>query len=223
MVQLDSERLGNELTALLADGLAQGGGETALALALAHCAAAAENCCSGRPLACSSGCPHCCVLNVSVLLPEAIIIAGRLASRSTAAEQAKLRQRLAHHCSWSRWMDDEERISRLALCPLLDDAGNCSIHPLRPLACRGVASLDAGSCSRAFNPIISDQERTVPADLQRRLAYDDAFVAIGVALRRQGLDDRSIELGSGILAFIDTPALGDRFLAGQRLPRELWE
>lgn len=218
------DRLGNELAALLADGLARGRAEATLALSLAHAAAAAETCCSGRPLACSSGCPHCCVLNVSVLLPEAIVIAARLTSRLTPAELAGLRLRLTRHCSWVRWMEDEERISRRSLCPLLDQDNGCSIHPLRPLACRGVASLDAASCRRAFDPIISsDQDRTVPVDLQRRLAYDDAFVALGVALRRQGLDDRSIELGSGILAFIDTPALGELFLAGQRLPRELWE
>lgn len=223
MVQLDCELLGNDLAAMLANALARGGDAAELAITLAHCAAAAETCCSDRPLACASGCPHCCVLNVSVLLPEALLIAASLDARLTGDDRAVLLQRLARHCSWVRWMEDEERISRRAFCPLLDSDGNCSIHPLRPLNCRGVASLDHQSCRQAFNPIISDQERTVPADLQRRLVYDQAFTALRAALRRHGLDDRSIELGSGILAFAVTPELGPLFFARGKLPRELWE
>ena len=91
---------------------------------------------------------------------------------------------------------------RTSFCPLLDSDGACSIHPVRPLACRGVASLDSSCCRSAFDPIVDDERvRTVPADQMRRDAYDQAFMALGRALAGQSLDDRSIELGVGILAF----------------------
>jgi len=223
MAHHDFQMFEAELTAALSDVLRKGGPEAGLAQALRRCAAEAEAVCAGREMACRSRCPHCCVLNVSVLLPEAMLIAETLVSHLPAAEWGVLRGRLAHHCSWVRWMDDEERIMRQAACPLLDSAGNCSIHPLRPLACRGVASLDGDACRSAFDPIIDDRERSVPADLLRRKAYDHAFMALARALAHHGLDDRSIELGTGILAFAVTPGLTTLFTSGGRLPCALWE
>jgi len=222
MAEMDFDLFGKELTAVLTGSLASGAFETTLAETLALCAAEAEALCSGRPMACGRGCPHCCVLNVAVLLPEALLIAEKITLNLAGAEQDELLQRLVHHSNWARWMDDEERISRRAFCPLLAADGSCSIHPLRPLACRGVASLDGESCRQAFDPIIDERERTVPADLQRRMAYDAAFIAIAGALRQHGLDDRSIELGSGIRAFVEAPELRTLFFSGGRLPRELW-
>ena len=207
-----------ELVASL-DGVRSG---PSLARAVARCAVATDAICNGRPMACAAGCPHCCVLNVAILLPEGMVIADWLRDRLSPVTLAVVRKRLATHLSWGRWMDDEERIAREAACPLLDDAGNCSIHPVRPLACRGVASLDRTSCREAFNPIISDQERLVPADLLRRAAFDVAFMALARALRHYGLDDRSIELGAGVLAFLERSECRELLLSGTRLPRELW-
>lgn len=201
----------------------QGGRAIAvLAHAVRTGADTAEQACGGRPLACSSGCPHCCVLNVAILQPEGLVIADWLRERLMPEEFEELRTRLAVHSNWGRWMDDEERIARQAVCPFLDEAGSCSIHPVRPLACRGIASLDRDCCAAAFDPIINEHDRTVPADLLRRAAYDAAFTALALALRQQGYDDRSIELGAGVLAFLEHPEYGEQLLCGQPLPRSLW-
>ena len=193
-----------------------------LATLVARAAVAAETVCMGRACDCGAGCPHCCVLNVAVLLPEAAVIADHLRATCPATELTSLMARLAAHVSWGRWMDDEERIARQVWCPFLDAAGSCAIHPVRPLACRGVASLERERCREAFNPIISDQDRLVPADLLRRAAYDAAFASLAGVLGQQGMDDRSIELGAGVLAFLECPAHGDLLLGGGRLPGELW-
>lgn len=216
------DTFGSDLTAALVASLATTRGARALADTVAGCAAAADAICGDRPMACAAGCPHCCVLNVAVLIPEAQVIADWLRETLQPAVLASLWKRLAVHRTWGRWMDDEERIARKAVCPLLDEVGNCSVHLVRPLACRGVASLDRSSCQAAFDPIISDQERLVSADLLRRAAFDAAFMALAKALRHHGLDDRSIELGTGVLAFLECPDYRELFLSGARLPRELW-
>ncbi len=218
-----SDKFGSDLAGALSASLALDRSVQALERAVAECAAAADAVCADRPMACAAGCPHCCVLNVAILLPEGMVIAEWLRQRLTPAALADMRKSLAAHRSWERWMDDEERIARKAVCPFLDAAGGCAIHPVRPLACRGVASLDRISCREAFNPIISDQERTVPADLLRRSAFDAAFAALARALRSHGLDDRSIEMGTGVLAFWERSECREMLLAGARLPRELWE
>lgn len=196
--------------------------ENILSRGVVACAEMAEGVCSGRRMACGPGCPHCCVLNVAILLPEGMLIADWLRYECTSEELSDLRERLSSHINWGRWMDDEERIARKVVCPLLDTGRNCFIHPVRPLACRGVASLDRESCRRAFDPIITDSERLVPADLLRRSAFDGAFSALAQTLKNRGLDDRSIELGTGILAFLEHPEYRDIFLSGGKLPSGLW-
>ena len=222
MTQSDVDLLDNELAAVLADALGNGNAEGGLVRGLTLCADMAESCCAGRKMACSRGCPHCCVLNVAVLLPEAMRIAETIRTGWPETALSALQERLVYHCNWERWMDDEERVMRGAFCPLLDTRGSCSIHPVRPLVCRGVASLDSNRCQSAFDPIIDERDRSVPADLQRRAAYDQAFMALGRALANHGLDDRSIELGVGILAFAQNPEFKALYISGGRLPRELW-
>ena len=218
----NADRFTHDLAALMV-ALTEVRNAASLALAVTQCAEAAEAVCSGRQLACSAGCPHCCVLNVAILLPEGMVIADWIRERLSPSELDAVRKRLEGHRSWARWMDDEERIVKKASCPFLDAAGRCLVHPVRPLACRGVASLDSTSCQEAFIPIYTDEERTVLADLVRKAAYDAGFSALGQALRFHGLDDRSIELGCGVLAFLEHPEYRELVLGGGRLPNWLWE
>lgn len=193
-----------------------------LAKATALCAEEAEKVCSGRSADCAAGCPHCCVLNVAVLLPEAAVISAWIKERLDVNEIGRLTDRLVAHASWTRWMEDEERIARTAYCPFLDSSSNCSIHPVRPLACRGVVSLDRTQCREAFSPLIGADEKGVPSDLLRRGVFDEAFKLLAHALEQQGLESRSIEIGTGVLAFLSEPEYLVMFLSGRRLPRELW-
>lgn len=200
----------------------EAGGSAVFDEAVATIASFAESVCSGRPMACAPGCPHCCVLNVAVLLPEAMLIAEWLRARLTPTGLETLKERLGAHRSSARWMEDEERIIRQVFCPFLDGYGSCSIHPIRPLACRGAASLDGDACREAFAPVATDEPRTVPADLLRQAVYDDAFSALGEELGHCGLDNRSIELGAGVVAFLENPGYRDMLKRGERLPQSLW-
>jgi Fe-S-cluster containining protein len=217
------ERFGSDLTSALLATLAGGLDAESLALAVTECAAAADLLFCKRPIACTAGCPHCCVLNVSILLPEGMIIANWLRERYPQPELDTVRDRIAAHCRRIRWMEDDERITKQVACPLLDADGNCTIHPVRPLVCRAVASLDRTSCREAFSPIITDEKRLVSADLLRQALFEEAFMALARSFRHCGLDDRSIELGSGVLAFLEHPELQGRLISGEQLPADLWQ
>ena len=199
-----------------------------LAQALAGLAAAAEADAdaergSAPATACRAGCPHCCMLNVTVLLPEAAAIAARLAVMLPAAERAALVARLDYQRMRVRWMDDGERVRRQIGCPFLDGAGSCSIHPFRPLMCRGVTSLDSGLCREALDPTELDVPRAVPMDVVRKSVMAEAFCALARATEESGMDTRGIELAAGVGAFLARPELCARLLAGERLPDWLWE
>src|SRR5512133_1564367 len=150
MAQSDLDQLGNKLAAVLADAMGNGNVERGLVQGLTLCADTAERHCTGRVMACTRGCRHCCVLNVSVLLPEALRIAETIRTAWPAPAWNDLQKRLGSHSNRERWMDGEERVMRTAFCPLLGTGGACAIHPGRPLACRGVASLDSSSCRSAL-------------------------------------------------------------------------
>src|SRR5512137_2102175 len=92
------ERFGSDLTSALLATLAGGLGAGSIALAVTECAAAADLLCCKRPIACTSGCPHCCVLNVSILLPEGMIIANWLRERYPQPELDTVRDRISAHC-----------------------------------------------------------------------------------------------------------------------------
>lgn len=212
-------RLATEKVVLLLDGRPT---EATLTAAVSGCAEDAEAICSDRPMACAAGCPCCCVLNVAVLLPEAMRIARQLVEQTPPRELEELFKRLAQHRSWTRWMDDDERILKRMSCPLLDRYGACSIHPVRPLACRAITSLDSESCRQAFAPIVTDEDRLVPTDLLRKAAYDAAFTSLAAGLASCGLDDRSIELGTGVIAFLEHPEYRELFIQGGKLPDTMW-
>ena len=219
----DGERFAGDLTAALVERLAGYRDFGLLARAVAESAAVAEEACLGRSMVCAAGCFYCCVLNVAVLLPEAMVIADYLRRDLAQSDLADLRARLVTHSNGARWMNDEERIIREAICPLLDRAGHCMIHPVRPLVCRAVVSLDRDRCRAAFSPIISDEVRLVPTDLLRQTVFDTAFRSLAQSLRHHGFDARSIELGAGLRAFLEYPEYCEQLLSGGRLPDELWQ
>lgn len=176
-----------------------------------------------RPSACRAGCPYCCVLNVTVLPPEAAAIAVRLASGLFADGREALIARLDRQWRTVRWMEDGERVRRQICCPFLDGAGSCSIHPFRPLLCRGVTSLDSALCREALDPTDFDAPRTVPMEMVRKNVMDDAFRAVARALATSGMETRGFELSGGVWAFLSRPELCSALLEGGRLPPELWE
>ena len=109
---------------------------------------------AGSPISCRAGCGACCRQMVPVSLFEAEALTEWM--RSLPQErQAELTARFHHALSMLRdagvidkilneeWVQAEDQTTQLAIdyfhayvaCPFLENE-NCSIHPMRPLACR---------------------------------------------------------------------------------------
>ncbi|HSM92534.1 MAG TPA: YkgJ family cysteine cluster protein [Anaeromyxobacteraceae bacterium] len=173
------------------------------------------------PPACAAGCASCCTVNVATLAVEGAVAAAWLAERLPEAERAgRARALLAFH-DRVRWLEDEERIAWRETCPCLDSAGRCAIHPVRPLACRSLSSLDAADCRRALRERMErDGGGEVRMNLLQQALYSDAVVVLQEALARRGIDTRCRDVSGMAGIFLADPALVDRFLAGERLPIE---
>ena len=97
-------------------------------------------------VACKAGCDHCCYQSVGVTPPEAFAIVDHLRRTLSAPELARVAAHIAEAHGRTCGLSSQERFSPDHPCPFLE-AGRCTIYEVRPLACRGMNSLDAGECS----------------------------------------------------------------------------
>ena len=154
-------------------------------------------------VACGPGCGHCCVVNVAVFEPEAHAIARHLRTTQSLEVIDDLRLRLAELVRASRWLDDEERLMLRRPCAFLDAAGSCSIHPVRPLLCRKVTSIDPEDCREAVARHAFGETVPVTADLFHQQVFEEAFIAFGRALDHLGRNARSIRLSEGVFDLLN--------------------
>lgn len=173
-------------------------------------------------VACRAGCGFCCRVNVSVLWPEAFLIADYI-RRLPLQELSSLEQKIAHTASRVRWMEDEERIHCGITCPFLTAEQFCLIHPVRPLLCRSITSTDGEICRMAMEAVAAGEEEiTVAMNLFQKFLMDTAFQSVAEALLALGFDDRSSELSAATIAALRHPTLTDDYMSGRRLETS-WE
>ncbi len=181
---------------------------------------------SGRPAgepepACALGCATCCTVNVGTLPLEGVAAAAYLRRRLRPDQIADRAAELLRFHDEVRWQDDGERIRARVRCPFLDGRGGCSIHPVRPLACRALSSLDAGECRLALDERgEGDGPGLVRMNLLQKALYDEASGALSAVLARRGLDARSRDVSGMTGVFLADPARAGEFAAGGRVPIE---
>ncbi len=167
-------------------------------------------------LDCKAGCGHCCVINVSVLLPEALTIVEHLEMlpdverKELLARQDKLWRQI-------QGVDDEERIWMRKPCVFLDQQGSCSIYPVRPLLCRGVTSTDAEDCKKVLNDCLENEGQVVQMNLFQRELYDAAYIGLSEGLEEQGIDGRGFEVTGIVRYLIRNPQQRDELKSGLKI------
>ena len=153
-----------------------------------------------RP-ACSHGCATCCTVNVGTLAVEGAAAAAWLRQRTGSGEVGRRAAELLRFHENARWLEDAERIRARVRCPFVDAGGGCSIHPVRPLACRALSSLDAAECRQALEERgEGDGPGLVRMNLLQKALYDEAHGALTGVLERRGLDARCRDV-SGMAGF----------------------
>lgn len=154
-------------------------------------------------IACGPGCSHCCMVNVAVLNPEAVTLVAYLERKLSPEKFEELRQKIEQLHARIEWLDDEERITKRLSCALLDDQGNCSVHPVRPLLCRGMTSIDPETCRQAIDLHIMGEAPLVLSNLFQASLFNHAFFGLAQAMENVGLDSRSRELTEAMHTLIE--------------------
>lgn len=169
-------------------------------------------------VACGPGCGACCVLNVDVLIPEAIAITWFLQRRLSSGERYDLRTRLQDLLSRTRWLDDEERLFLRAPCAFLDERGSCLIHAVRPLLCRSITSTDPATCREEIAMVALNGAPTVEMNLFQKQMVDTVYCELGGALEFLGLDCRPRRLSAAVLTLLAEPEIIELYVAGEKVP-----
>ena len=102
------------------------------------------------PIACKSGCIHCCYNQIALTEPEALFLGMHLLETRDRAQLEDLGVRsraLTQRLSGKSWQ--EIGMTRHLLPCLFLENGNCSVYPARPFACRGWNSVDVNMCVRS--------------------------------------------------------------------------
>jgi hypothetical protein len=160
------------------------------------------------PVACRKGCSPCCVSKVVVVAPEVIRIAEHLRRTLDEGALAALLERVRAADERTRGLTRAERAEAGVPCPLLED-GACSVHPVRPLLCRGWSSLDASACERHF----ADPAR-VPVAPAYVPAYELAsavLAGLGRAALDAGRDGTLLELVAALRIGLERPNAAARW------------
>jgi len=173
-------------------------------------------------VACHAGCDHCCYQSVGVTPPEALAIVAHLRSSLSVAALAELAAHIAARHGATRGLSAAERFSPDHPCPFLR-SGQCSIYEVRPLACRGMNSLDAGECARRLRE--PEARATFLAEGRGGHSFMEpirAFHAISAGLQLGlseifHLDMRPLELTAAMHLLLDGPeTIGSDWLHGER-------
>ena len=173
-------------------------------------------------VACKAGCDHCCHQAVGVTAPEALAIFEHLKSTRSRGELARLATKISERHAQTGHLSSQDRFSLAHPCPFLD-AGNCSIYDARPLACRGMNSLDAGECAtRLRDPQARAEFLASGRGGHSYLEPIRAFHAISAGLQLglselYHLDMRPLELTAAMQLLVAGPESGPGdWIGGQR-------
>lgn len=169
-------------------------------------------------VACGPGCGACCVLNVAVLMPEAVAITWFLQRRFPKEELDVLRTRLQELLRLTRWLDDEERLFLRKPCAFLDEQGSCMIHAVRPLLCRAITSTDPELCRDAIAMVPLTGAPIVEMDLFQKKLIETVYCELSGALEDLGFDHRPRRLSYAVLALLADPEMITSYASGENVP-----
>lgn len=157
---------------------------------------------TGTPLACKSGCSHCCNARVHALEPEVFRIAGAMRERGPVVLDG-LMAKLRRHAAIAQGLTAQQH--RIP-CPFLVEH-RCSIYAIRPAVCRKAHSLDAEPCRTG--------SATIPQDLATLMKTEAMIQGTAEAYGAHGLCATGHELGQAVLIALTDPAAEARWHAGE--------
>ncbi len=206
------------MAAALADEFAATAAQPLPVLTLAERAAAAVEKWSDRApdrsrRACRAGCAHCCYMAVSVTALEALWLADRLRAACAPEELAAKIEQIAATSARVSNLTIEARAAARVPCALLGPDGNCTMHPFRPLGCRGWTSFSAELCAAAL--AAGEPGHSGPCDRVALAAAGSVTEGLQRGFRAAGVDAGHYEFHAALLRALTHPDAAAEWSCGR--------
>lgn len=163
------------------------------------------------PIQCKAGCPWCCYIRLTASVPEVLAVLDYIRKTFSAGEVAALERKVANVDGYTRGLDGEARACLRLPCPLLKD-GSCSVHPVRPLSCRAVVSVDVAACKRAHETRMAEP---VPQHEWQRQAANGAGYGLYAGLADAGFPVEDVEINAALALGLADRGIARRWLKGE--------
>ncbi|MCA9636462.1 MAG: YkgJ family cysteine cluster protein [Myxococcales bacterium] len=165
--------------------------------------------------ACGPGCAFCCHLPVTLSVPEGLRILAHIDSLDVDARERAVAAVFAVAAAVSG--DSEELLFLVRRpCAFLGEDQRCTIYEVRPIACRGHASMSRQACADAHaapeDPALAD---AIPIDLALRDEKNRTKTTLGLTLLQAGRDPLDYELHTLLRALLVDAQVGEAWLSGQ--------
>jgi Fe-S-cluster containining protein len=171
---------------------------------------------------CREGCASCCYADVLASTPEVLRIARHLRATRSAEELARLRAHLADVAARTKETSTDEWRKAKIPCPLLDEAKQtCTVHDVRPAACRAYNSTDVAKC---LEHLEKGDAVLVPANGVQQKSILAVGIGLATGCRLNGLAWEGRSLTAGLAAALaddegPTGATRDWLAGGRPLDR----
>ncbi len=168
---------------------------------------------------CRAGCSGCCLsAQVDVTGIEAIAVSDYLKmcvdSETLSTITNRLQRVTERRTSQMRGLAKQLPLA----CSMLDESGNCSIYPVRPVICSGVFSTSRSQCDEAEKTArVGDFSGTIPLDNDAIQATGGISGSLQRVLVENQLDGNLYEFNSAVLAILPVRNALERFLAAEDL------
>jgi|GEM_PF-1833650 len=162
---------------------------------------------------CKAGCDICCFIRVRCSIPEALYIAENIRANWTETQIDALRQRIDENLSEFEGLSGKQKLNKMVPCPLLVDH-QCSVHAVRPVACRAHHSTDIDACRRGF---INPDQVQIPhyLDVDTVIAPVTAGIRSGIIASK--LKDPGLLLPQALKVALTDPDAKAKWIAGDSL------
>jgi Fe-S-cluster containining protein len=164
-----------------------------------------------QAIACRAGCAWCCSLFVSATAPEILQIADYLRKTRSSDDLAVLHERLIEREQLLAGKTAEQRSAARLPCVLLDNQ-QCSVYPVRPLACGSWTSTSAERCEESWRRHWATK---ITANQMQLWLYGGVMLGLYEGLNAYGLDSDELDLTTALRIALDMPDAAERWLAGE--------
>lgn len=165
---------------------------------------------------CKLYCSFCCHNQVSLTVPEIILIVDYIKNNFSKDEINNLKKRVDELDKEVKGMNAFQRKKAKKACSLLVD-NKCSVYSVRPLACKGWNSMSSKDCEDAFN---SGEEKNIQAFAPPLVITNSVSIGISNCLKNTGLNSDNLELNSSLKIALEKYNVGEKYLEGKNIFRD---